>query len=653
MIKFDNGGILVESLSELPRLTGHTAYIDFETSSGDPKKKSINPWHNCTLAGTAITVDQEKRSWYIPTGHNDLHWNLPEKNVVSWLTDTLSRVKRWTNHNVKYDAHVALNTGVTFDVELRDTLTGAKVVDSDRIMRGGYSLAALSEGWLKKDIGDQEGRVKAFLMGVGPRGGSKDYGDVPGDILGEYACEDVLTARGLEKYIEENIPEESRNVWQIEQQLTLCLLDMERRGMCIDEQEIKLTQYRTLMGMLKLEEKIHKTVGFSMRPHVNDDCFELLCNQWGLPVLAWTNDDSKTKTHNPSFDKNALASYMCHPDISSDPERLGIVEACLAYRKLHTLNSLFLETFLREHVNGVLHPDYNQAVRTGRMSCRRPNTQQQDEASKALIHPPFGYAFISMDYSQIEFRFIAHYLKNPHIIAAYAKDAETDFHQWVAGMCEIPRKPAKNINFAIGFGGGKKRILRMLAGNMDLVGILMDRVDKAIAAGKVSPIDRMSAFKHLATQRAKNVYEEYHATMPELKRVSHKAEILCRARGFVRNAYGRHRRLPQKAAHRAFPSIMQSSAADLMKERTVCTSYRFWAWAREHDIHQVASVHDETLFIAPIAIARDPVVISKIAMEMETTTRDFRVPIRVAGGVSEKSWADTGNEVNLATIRRC
>lgn len=627
MIKFPNGGCLVQTLTELPTFEKvEKLYVDFETSSGHPKLKSFNPWKHCEIAGIGLTVDDCKDAWYVPIGHNEKHWNLQKDEVLAWLQVIYKQANQWVNHNVKYDAHVAANAGLTWTCDLVDTLTLAKIIDSDRVMRGGYSLSALSMGWLEEDVSKYENRLKAFLKGCR----SHDYGDVPADILAEYGCQDVITERKLYHYINQRCPEMCRKVWNMEVQLTSALFDIEQTGLCIDPTEVQKKQMQVLYEMLALEEKLNELTGMNLRPHVNDDCYDLLCNKYGLPVLGYTDEG------NPSFDKGALSSYQRHPLVESNKELMTIISLLLQYRTRNTLNSLFLETFLNLHVDGVLHPSYNQAVRTGRMSCSQPNSQQQNTESKALIHPPPGYAFISADYSQIEFRLIVHFIKNQQAIAAYAENPDTDFHEWVAEMCGIPRKPAKNVNFAMGYGGGKERVLSMLASNMELVGEFASQGD----------------FDTLCRMRAEEVYSTYHSTLPELKQTSYNAARVLKLRGYVFNPWGRHRHLAEVAAFRAFNSIVQSSAAELIKEKTIETAPRYNDWFKERNIKQVASVHDETLFQAPITIAKDPETHSRIASIMESPSVELRIPVRVNIGVSENSWAEAGDQVNQVQITR-
>jgi len=617
MITFKNGGRLVQSIDELPRLDPRDLYLDVETTSGDPKKDSLDPWHDCKLLGIAVTADNVEGAWYVPLRHHTGQ-NLPLLAVLEWLQDLVAECERWINHNIKYDAHVLRNEDVEFACQLVDTVTLAKIVNSDRFS---YRLTELSAEWLEENIEKYERRVKRFLQDSR----TKDYAAVPADILAEYSCQDVMTARRLHLYEERRCPEECQNVWNTEIALTSVLLDIERVGLCVDPQELKIRQLLAMRDMLVIEEKLHETLGFPCRPHVNNDCFDVLCNHYGLPILGWTDKS------NPSFDKATLAAYQRHPLVLMNEELTGVLESMLAYRKTHTLLSLFIEPFQTLHLDGVLHPDYNQTVRTGRLSCRRPNAQQQSEESKTLIHVTPGYGFLSYDYSQIEFRLIVHIIRNVAAILAYNKDPNTDFHRLVAGWCGIPRRPAKNVNFAIGYGAGKDKVLEMLAGNPELVGELMNKLDK------VPEKSRVAAFQFLCQQRALEVYTKYHNMLPELRTTGRQMSNKVRSRGYIRNAHGRHRHLPSHKSHLAFNSWVQSTAADVMKERTVAIGQD--QWLAQHDVRLAGLIHDETLFRCPLDLLFDKRVHERIGTILTDTTVSFRVPITVAGGTSRTTWA--------------
>ncbi|KKN77762.1 hypothetical protein LCGC14_0357360 [marine sediment metagenome] len=626
MLEYGNGGRLVQHIDELPDLLdSEHLFLDFETTSGNPKLDSLNPWHSCDVLGICITADEIPGAWYVPVGHRKE--NLPKDAVYPWLRWIIGTCENWVNHHVKYDAHVFENCiGGDLHCDLVDTIVLAKIVDSDRIMRGGYGLDALSKAWLDEDISRLKKVFEHFLERM-----NKDWGVVPPDLMGEYGCQDVITNRRLYKYILSRIPEQCQEVVKTEIQVTRVLFDIEQKGMRINPTQLKIKEYQTLNRLLQIDVELTEIVGRSFNPVSPTDCFEVLCGTYGLPVLSWTNEDDKTgtKPHNPSFDKAALVQYAHHPHAPK-----GVVPLIQEYRSLSTLNSLFLGPYQELHNDCILHGTYNQVVRTGRMSGKEPNFQQLNKTAKELILPPEGYSFLSCDYSQIEFRIIVHYINDETCIRAYNENPNTDFHAWVAEMVGITRGPGKTLNLSMAFGMGKKKATERLAANADVVGKIQAEVDGMLLnESEVAPM-----FDLLCKQRAEDVYKTYHETLPNLKRTSNSAASALRKRGYVWNLYGRHRHLPRKVAHIAFNTLCQSTAADLMKERVVALH----AELQGTPIYIVALVHDDVVMCLPTKLLEDKHLIPTILNLLENPRIKLRVPIRCSAGYSDKNWKGAG-----------
>lgn len=602
MLTYPNGGILIEDKKELPRLVFDDIYLDVETSSGAPDRSSLNPWKDCRACGIALTGDDCKNAYYIPRPYLDRQW----------LLEIYKKSKRWINHNPKYDAHVLMNDldFPFYHGEIVDTLTQAKVLDSDRTYKGGYSLEVLTLQLLGRDVSEYSRAMYPYLAGAG----NQDYGRVPYDIIGEYACQDVFDARDLWKYLQREIPERSKMVAQTEIDLTKALLASERRGLRINPTEIKLKKLLSLDRLSEIAATLQARLGYNMNPKSNTDCEDLLISRFGLPVLKRTKKNPETGGGgNPSFNKDVLREYIGMVD---SPKRL--LELMLEYRHHDILTSLFWTSWLEKHIDGFLHPDYNQSVRSARLSCATPNAQQMSKDAKYAIKPRPGYTFVSMDYAQIEYRMIVHYCDDASAIAAYKENPDTDYHQYVAENIGIHRRPAKTINFAIAFNMGKAKLLLRL------------RVDETLAA-KGWDNSQMAA-------RAEEIYEDYFKMLPNLKPTRKRAQAAAKARGYVFNAHGRELQLPEDRSWVAFNRVMQSEAAEIGKERYVAVSPVFNEFVRDHDIHVVAMVHDEFLFEVPTDNV--PVAIEYLKYVLEHPNVEYKVPIRVSVSTSSVSWGD-------------
>jgi DNA polymerase-1 len=516
-----------------------------------------------------VTWDENPAAFYVPAKlAND-----------GWLSDTVRKASRWVNHNVKFDAHFAAVDGAKFDCELWDTTTLAKLLDSDRYSHG---LKELVRDWLGRNT-ETEDRVATYLKGYKlPHGKrARNFALVPTDILGAYACDDVLHNRALFQHIMRELPSGVEGVLQTEVRLTPVLWDMEHRGLQVDRGELMKESYRSTVKMIDLAQRITDATGLE---YVDSSQFSygVLCNTFGLPILK-----RDKKTGNPSFDKEALTLYL---GSTVDELQRQVIKDMLAMRKEQTYYSLFLESWLEKAPESVIHSSYNQIIRTGRMSSRDPNSQQMSKRAKALIHPREGYKFVMSDASQIEFRVIAYYIGDEEVLAAYRDNPRVDFHQWVADICRVKRKPAKTINFAMAYGAGKKTTLSQLEVDPDLMEEFRGH--------------DQHTYRRLCRQRAADVYSTYHDKLPGIKITANAATRIAKRRGWVFNAYGRRRHLPAKAAHVAFNTLCQGTAMDYIKRKMIQLCPRYGGVPE--DVHLVVNVHDELLWEVPKDMAWDP-----------------------------------------------
>lgn len=631
---------LIQSPDELPEgaIGAKTIYMDFETNSFDTKRGGDCPYTGDRIGGIAITWDEEEAGYYIPIRHTTqgLHWpNLPLEPVIAWLKRIHDAAPTWVNHNVKFDAHFLVQDGIIWEHRLVCSLTAAKMLDSDRF---GHGLKKLQKDWLSLQV-DEVDRLQVWLKG----NKTKNYCDAPADITGEYAVTDVLSNRMLWLHIMEHFPEDMLDLLATEVKLTSVLFDAEREGMQVDNQELKIEKLKSLRKMIELAENLENATG---QPYVDSakHNFDILCNGFCLPVLSW-NVNKRGEVTGPSFDADAMAMYTIHPDVVIDEKIKNVVDWIIEYRAEKVYLGFFIDPYLDlKDDKDWLHSDYNQIVRTGRMSCRHPNSQQLSPRARRLVHPRPGEAFLSFDASQIEFRLIIHYIQDAEAIAAYLNDPLVDFHQWVADICRIARSPAKDINFAMGYGAGKKRVVSMLRNNPRVMEEISTKVTEAVAAGDIAREESDREYRRLCAERAEEIYGTYHERLPGIKRTSAAATKTCKRRGYVFNAFGRRRHLPRERAHTAFNAVVQGCAMDIIKERMIALSPRFNRKMREWGIRIVANVHDEILFAGPIEVMRREEVQQYILEMLETPDRLFRVPIMWDAGYSEKSWYEAAKE---------
>jgi DNA polymerase-1 len=595
--------LIVEDVSELPPsfINSKYVYLDFETTSSSDDKTSISPWRDCKLLGICITVDDYPDALYIPLRHRHegAFKNLPIEPVLKWLKDVLDTCDMWINHNIKYDAHALYNeTGIYPKCKLVDTLSLAKINDSSRFS---YTLTLAMAEDLGYDIRGFENELKAQLDG------SKDYAVVPIDKMARYGAVDAMSVRLLYENYTLYLPAECETIRDIEIELTPMLFDLENVGMHLDTEEVANDNYLFPQFLGNLKRSIMSELDISdFRPHVNSDCHSLICGSMGLPVIELTD------TGKPSFSAKALEGYK---NMTTDKHK--VIHYLEVWKKYYKLLTSFVRPYYRQQIDGTLHPDYNQIVSTGRLSCRNPNAQQLPKLAKKYIIPPPGFSILDVDYSQIEFRIIVHYANDKRCIEAYRNDPNTDFHNWVRDMCHLTRSQAKTLNFRLGYGGGKKSTALALTTTK---GFIED--DEVIED---------------AIRRGENIYENYYAQLPTLKSTRWRASDILRSRGYTKTLMGRHRHLPERAAFIAFNSACQGTAADLMKAATV----RLKPYLAENpQVQLFGLVHDSWCFYVPTnEIETRAKEIVSIVEEVPEGVK-FRVPIKADYKHSSKNWME-------------
>lgn len=577
------------SLPDVPAEIGEL-FLDVETTG-------LSPFMGDRICGVAVAFDGGP-SHYVPVRHEG-GGNVDLEQTRRWLAEILSRTTSLVNHNVKFDAHFLRAEGLELPSRLVCTLALAKTIDSDRMSHG---LKELARDWLRRPT-EEQSRVQAWMKDAK----TKSFAAVPADILGPYARADVEMTRDLWAYVRDARPEDMAGLWNTEIAFTSVLQRMEEVGILVDRKAAVRSGIQCMLATTMAADEVKELTGIELVDSAA--CIgKILLGHCGMPVL------SRSEKGNPSFDADALEQYEAAADTDEQRRLVGLIKT---YRDREHFKGLFVDALIdKADKTGRVHPSYNQTVRTGRMSCSDPNSQQMSPEAKELLIPGEGRAFLCLDASQVEFRIIVHYSQDEEAIEAYRTDPRTDYHQWVADQCGIERTPAKTLNFAMGYGAGKAKVRSMLQ----------------------APWKDKKGVEHRGKtpEESAEIYRVYHERFPSIRRVSERAALLCRQRGYIRNLYGRRRHLPPAVAHKAFNSLVQGCAMDMIKERMVAVE----PVARRLGLRMLANVHDELLFDAP-AEALTTEAVDEIRRTLETVPDvGFRVPFVWDAGTSAKSWRE-------------
>jgi DNA polymerase-1 len=333
----------------------------------------------------------------------------------------------------------------------------------------------------------------------------------------------------------------------------------------------------------------------------------ILFEKLGLPILK------KTKT-GYSTAESVLEQLTEHHEL---PAKV------LAWRKLSKLKSTYVDALppLIDENTGRIHPSFHQlGAATGRLSASNPNVQNipirgsEGARIREAFVPAEGQMLVSADYSQVELRIVAHYSGDVSLIEAF-RNGE-DIHRRTAaevagiGLDEVSndqRARAKAVNFGIIYGSSAYGLAQQLG----------------IAAGEAQ--DQINA---------------YFARYEGVRRFLDETTEQAKKDGFVRTWMGRRRYLPdlasrnrvlrQAAERMATNTVIQGTAADLIKKAMVDVDRALEETGVEATM--IMQVHDELVFETTES-ARDELC-ELVQTRMEQVAA-LSVPLTVELGVGE------------------
>ena len=474
--------------------------IDLETKDPDLiKRGSGSVIGNGEVIGIAVATKHYKG--YFPIAHEG-GGNMDRKRVLSWLKDILEAPSTKVFHNAIYDVCWLKAMGFKINGDIACTMIAAAVTDENRFR---YDLNSLS--WHYLGYGKNEAALAeaASEWGINPK--SEMY-KLPSMHVGAYAERDAEVTLGLwQEMKKEIINQDLEDIFDLESDLFHCLVDMRFKGVRVDTERA----YQMKKEMKKAEQELlHKIKG---ETNIDTQIWAArsIANVFDMLRLEYPRTE---KTAAPSFTKNFLQEHK-HP----------VVNMIAQAREINKAHTTFIDSILRHEHKGRIHAEINQlrnaggGTVTGRFSYQNPNLQQIPARNKdlgpkirSLFIPEEGHTWGVFDYSQQEPRLVVHYAslyKLPSVndvVDSYQTDANSDFHQTVADMADIPRSQAKTINLGLFYGMGKAKLQAELG---------------------------------VTKEKAADLFNQYHAKVPFVKQLMDKASNRAQDRGQIRTLLGR------------------------------------------------------------------------------------------------------------------
>ncbi|MBO9386368.1 MAG: DNA polymerase I [Thermomicrobium sp.] len=585
---------------------------DLETCQAfalDVETTALHPMY-ADLVGIALATAPD-RSYYVPLGHTTGDTQLDIEQVLQRLAPFLRHPeKQRYAHHGKYDALVLERAGfprphIDFDTMIAAYLLGENAV-------GLKELAFTKLGWEMEEITELIGRGKKQL--------TMDRAEIA--RVTQYACADVEATYRLVEVLRPQLEAHNqlRLFTEIELPLIDVLIDMEKAGIAIDVPYLEQLSIMLDGQLHALERRIYELARHPFNINSPQQLSTLLFDELGLPR------GKRTKT-GYSVSQEVLENLRdTHP----------IVEAILEYRQLLKLKSTYVDALPRQvhPQTGRVHTIFHQTVAaTGRLSSSDPNLQNipaRGELGLAVRRafiadnrPGYRIAdepilLLSVDYSQIELRLMAHFSQDPALLRAFAEGK--DIHAATASeVFGVPldavtpemRRIAKVVNFGIMYG-------------MQAYGLARDT--------------------GMSRQDAQRFIEAYFQRFPGVARYLEETRRRAAELGYVETLFGRRRYLPeitssnparrQAAERMAVNMPLQGTAADIMKLAMIAV-HRALA-ERGLRSRMLLQVHDELVLEVPES---ELATTTELVTTRMTRVVELSVPLEVDAKAGP-NWAD-------------
>lgn len=563
---------------------------------------ALDPWSG-NMAG--FSVSTRTHSFYVPLNHEE-RTELHEANVFQRLKPALEAVPI-VMHNAPFDCkwfYVLYGVNL-IDNLIADTRIMAMAFDENRSHR----LKDLCTDWLRLpgDNFDQ-------LFGKTP------FNKVPLDVALVYAAGDTEKTLKLYDWIRAYYSKRAdlrsieRLVNEIEMPVCRQFIWSDIRGINFDLAMAAELDGKFAVEEAELQAKIWRLLGEEI--NLNSPT-QLSCKLFVDLKL-------------PDHDKGSTGVRTLKR-IKREHEVIPLI---LEYREVGKLRQAFTSKLPKTvKADGKIHPWHNTwGAATGRFTCTNPNTQQIP-AKRPEIRHLFKASgpdriLVSIDYSQIELRVLAHMANETVLIEAFK--AGRDIHSTTAALiskgrytyedierwkdeegheCQKLRKQAKIVNFGIVYGMG---------------------------AGKLA--DTLEITK----AEAQAIIDDYFRGYPGIKRYMDEQHRKVMRDGFVTDIFGRKRRLhadvKAKEKWRIFGAQrqagnfpIQSGAGGILKKAIVDLA----PILPQYDSFILLQVHDELLFDCPRDIT--PAALGHIRSTMENAVK-LRCPVRCDVEINPERW---------------
>ncbi len=584
---------------------------EFGVCSIDCETDSLSPTE-AKLVGFAISLENSE-ACYIPLQHKG---DLNKKFNQIKIKDFVEKIKVILNdksilkigQNIKYDLIILKNLGIDAE-NVDDTMLMSYVLNSGK---HGHGLDELSEKYF-----DHKTIKYSEITKIEKGRITFDYVDINKALI--YSAEDAdLTFRLWKKLKNELITNSLYNFYfYIEKPLVQIIMQMEIFGFKVNFESLKNLSFIFEKKIKNIEKKIFDISKVEFNIGSPKQLGQVLFDKLNLPF------GKKGKNGNFQTDVSILEKLK--------NQKFKIAEEVLLWRQYNKLKTTYCDGLIlrKNNVTNRVHTSYGMASTiTGRLSSNDPNLQNipiktiEGKQIRSTFISKNGTKIVSIDYSQIELRILAHVANIKTLKNCFVNN--DDIHQMTAmevfqvnkdEMTDELRRKAKTINFGIIYG--------------------------------ISPYGLANQLD-ISNSEAKDYIDKYFSQYPGIKEYMSSTISECRENGFVKTPFGRQIHIPfindRQAGRRNFGersainAPIQGGAADMIK-RAMIKVYEYIK-TKKLKTKMLLQVHDELIFEMPFEELKNvPYEIAKIMEIAHEPMIELKVPMKADIGIGE-NWSE-------------
>ena len=434
------------------------------------------------------------------------------------------------------------------------------------------------------------------------------------EILYPYLAQVVKSIFDLKEIQSARLKEENMDSLykNIEVKVARVLANMEYEGIHVSKKALEDMSDELDERIKILEASIHTLAGSEFNIASPKQLGIVLFEDLGLPPVK------KTKT-----------GYSTSVEVLEQLQHSHeIIPLIMEYRVLTKLNSTYAKGLVKDITRkGKIHTRYEQTLtQTGRLSSVNPNLQniptrieEGKKIRKAFIPASDDRVILSIDYSQIELRVLAHMAQDKGMIDAFTHDLD------------IHTKTASEVNGV----------------SLDEVTPTMRREAKAVNFGIVYGISDFGLANNLGItrKRAKEFIDKYLKTFSGVNKYMTDIVEFAKEHGYVETLYNRRRALPEiNAKNKIVASLnarlamntpIQGTAADIIKLAMI-NAFDYIEKTKV-DAKLLLQVHDELIFDVNKDVV-DEFTIEMVKIMEEAVELDVKLKAEASSG---SSWYDT------------